>query len=175
MMKPSRQAGTPASIFILSVVTVAAVLLSSSAMAGVLSQETRKKIVEAVLQKGFWGHARLSDGSLAQPASEAERTASPLTPQQSDRAIDVGELTAIGSWCTVDWKPFYLAYTKSLRDEGLSETQVAFAGVLHGVSQSSVLKTLHPDRKCGDQLREATKQRLQPPRAAGAEAATTSS
>jgi len=162
-MKDSRRAVASRSLFILGVMSVAAALLSSVAVSGVLSQDTRKKIVDEVLRNGFWGHAYLSDGRLAQPSAESEREVSPLTVRQADRAIDVGELTAIGVWCTIDWKPFYLAYTKSLRGEGLTETQVAFAGVLHGVSQASVFKSLEKRGRCSDQLRESTRQRLQTP------------
>jgi hypothetical protein len=161
-MKISRRAITPTPYFVLIGVSALVVLLSSAAaFGGVLPQQTRKKIVEEVLQNGFWGRARLPDGALVQPSREEDRSVTPLTEQQADRVIDAGELTAIGMWCALDWKPFYLDFTRSLRMEGLTEIQVAFAGVLHGASQATVLKALQTGGQCGDQVRESTRQRLQ--------------
>jgi hypothetical protein len=135
-----------------------AVLLSSawSAEAAVLGSELRSKMLDYVLANAFWGHAKFSDGTPVQPATEDERKQLPISRAVAERVLDTAELSGQAVWCEIDWAPNFRAMMSAARKSGLSETQLAFMGVIHGFAQSTTHEIMQkrepvcaPERKEG--------------------------
>jgi hypothetical protein len=93
-------------------------------------------LISWVLER-FWGHARDSKGAVIQPASDLDRHTVPVPTAVAYRAIDAGEVSGLAEWCGLDWKSHYLSLTSAARRRGMSDTQVAFISVLHGLTQES--------------------------------------
>ena len=112
-----------------------------------MSTRERQELIGLAL-KHFWGKAKLPNGQYVEPASEEERKTVPVSDAIAQRAIDAGEVSGLGEWCAMDWKPHYLSLTKAARARGLSDKQVAFVSFLHGAAQGRVVRTLAQGRAC---------------------------
>lgn len=111
--------------------------ISIPASAGILPQEHREQLIQAAFAN-FWGKARLSNGNPVQPDNAAERSTPPISTAAANHVISVGELSGIAEWCGMDWQTHFLSLTAKARRQGLSEKQVAFIGLLHGIAQGNV-------------------------------------
>lgn len=111
--------------------------ISIPASAGILPQEHREQFIQAAFAN-FWGKARLSNGNPVQPENAAERSTLPISTAAANHVISVGELSGIAEWCGMDWQAHFLSLTAKARRQGLNEKQVAFIGLLHGISQGNV-------------------------------------
>ena len=109
--------------------------------AGVLPNSAREELLKSTLSM-FWGHAKLSDGSVVQPENEQERRTLPVSRDVANQVLDVGELSGLAMWCGLDWQSHYLSMTAATRKNGFNEKQVAFIGVLHGAAQGIVVKAM---------------------------------
>jgi hypothetical protein len=87
----------------------------------------------------FWGRARDSNGAAIQPTSELDRRTVPIPKDIAYRAIDAGEISGLAAWCRLDWESHYLSITAAARQRGMSDKQVAFISVLHGMKQGKSL------------------------------------
>lgn len=115
--------------------------ISITASAGLLPQESREELIQTAFAN-FWGKVTLSNGNFVQPDSEADRSTIPISTPTANHVISVGELSGIAQWCDMDWQAHFLSLTAKARQQGLSDKQVAFIALLHGVAQGTVYSTL---------------------------------
>jgi hypothetical protein len=132
-------------------------LLGSQALA--FDNATKDKIISLTLQN-FWGKAKLSDGSYVQPERELDRQTLPIQKDVAYQVIEVGMISGLARWCSLDWEKNYRALTGAARREGFSEKQVAFIGLLHGVTQG-MTESAVKDRKCSTTDRETTRKKVE--------------
>ena len=125
-------------------------LLGSGALA--FDNATNDRIISIAFEN-FWGKARLPDGSYVQPGSEEERQTLPVSKETAYQVIEVGSISGQAKWCSLDWQKNYLALTKSARQQGFSDKQLAFIGLLHGVTQGIVERSMQ-GKKCDDAEKE---------------------
>lgn len=123
---------------------------------GLLPAEVKESLIGAALS-GFWGRARDSSGMIIQPASEAERTTVPVNRSSVDRALSIGETSGLAEWCGLAWTDNLLNMTRSARQAGRSDKQVAFLTVAHGMALESVSGSLKRSRQCDAQMRAKVK------------------
>ena len=114
-----------------------------------MSTRERQELIALAL-KHFWGKAKLPNGKYVEPASEQERKTVPVSNAIAQRAIDAGEISGLGEWCGLDWKPHYLALTRAARTRGLGDKQVAFVSFVHGAAQGRVVRALSTGRACNE-------------------------
>lgn len=101
--------------------------------------EERTAIVDYVL-KNFWGNAIDSSGRPIQPSSETERGTVPVDRSWTSLAIDIGEVSGRLQWCRLDSIVTMRALTARARRQGLSDKQVAFVTMVHGMTQGTVVR-----------------------------------
>lgn len=141
-------------------------ILCNLCYAGVLPDAQRDELSSRVLQ-GFWGRAKLSNGELAQPASEAERNTVPVSKAIENRSLDAGEISGLGEWCKLNWEANYFSLTKAARGKGLNDKQVAFVSFLHGAAQGRVFSAMSKSSPCLEQERSKVQQMLNQSKARG--------
>lgn len=115
--------------------------VSITASAGLLPQESREELIQTAFAN-FWGKVTLSNGNFVEPDNESDRSTLPISSATANHVISVGELSGIAQWCGMDWQVHFLSLTAKARQQGLSDKQVAFIGLLHGVAQGTVYSTL---------------------------------
>ena len=130
------------------------------AAAGVLPEPTRNVLLKRALE-GFWGRARMPDGTLIQPESEAERRVFPVNEKLANFAFDVGELSGLAEWCGVEWKRHFAALMRYARKNGQSERQVAFIAIVHGVAQGYIASGMAETGQCSSQQREKVQMQVE--------------
>jgi hypothetical protein len=113
---------------------------------------TKDRIIGLAFEN-FWGKARLLDGSYVQPGSEEERQTLPISKETAYQVIEVGKTSGQAKWCSLDWQKNYLALTKWARQQGFSDKQLAFIGLLHGVTQGIVERSMQ-GKKCDEAEKE---------------------
>ena len=150
-----------------SAVVLLTLMLCASAHSAVLSDMDRERLLDNVL-KNFWGQAKLSNGQVARPASEAERNVAPVSRVMAFRAMDAGEVSGLGEWCKLDWESHYMALTRAARDRKLNDTQVAFVSFLHGAAQGSIASAMAKS-SCTDDQRGKVQQMLEHSKRRGVE------
>ena len=123
------------------------IMFSGFSLAGVLSEAQREELLSLVLQN-FWGKARLSNGQLVQPASEAERATVPISKTVVNRSFDIGEVSGLAEWCNLAWQSNYFALTKAARSRGFSDKQIAFVSFLHGAAQGRIASAMSKKGMC---------------------------
>lgn len=94
----------------------------------------RDALISWVLER-FWGNARDSTGAAIQPSSEIDRRTVPIPRDIAYRAIEAGEISGLGAWCGIEWETHYLSLTAAARQRKMSDKEVAFISLLHGMAQ----------------------------------------
>jgi hypothetical protein len=92
--------------------------------------------------KNFWGKARLSTGEVVQPKDEKERRMVPIPDKEAVRVVRAATPAGLAMWCGVPWQSYYEAFMKSERSKPWSDKQLAFIGMLFGVAQGSLAKSV---------------------------------
>ena len=108
--------------------------------AGMPALADRDALITWALER-FWGNARDSTGTPIHPSSDLDRNTVPVPTNVAYRAIEAGEISGLAAWCGLDWEPHYFALTAAARKRGMSDKQVAFVSVLHGLAQGSTFKS----------------------------------
>lgn len=141
---------------------VAALVFSlyGQANAGLISPQARTELMQQALI-GFWGRSKTPDEQVIQPANERERKAPPVNQEVVDFAFDVGELSGLSEWCSMDWKLTFTALMRSARRNGLNEKQVAFVSVLHGTAQGAVASAMEKSGPCNQQYRDKLRSQVE--------------
>lgn len=134
------------------------VFISNFVSAEVIPDAAHQKILD-IAMKNFWGKVRLKDGSYVKPASEQEKTTLPIAFTDASKVIQTGELSSLADWCDLDWQGNYKNLTKSARASGLSGKQVAFIGLLHGISMGIVDSALK-EKKCSQDQKKNIESQL---------------
>jgi len=89
-------------------------------------------------QANFWGGAVGHDGKLLSPTDEDERQRLLIPRVDAERVVHDAHKYGLALWCNLDWKPTYLRYMQVERRKRWNEKQIAFIGVLFGVTQGAV-------------------------------------
>lgn len=135
-----------------------------------LGQEARRLtpiepgIVEhlAALARDNLSKARLSEGSPIAPET-AEEKSRPLVPMDMlQRTVDRGAITAQAEWCGLDWKNrSFIPFMQQERNRGTwSDKQLAYIGLLHGVTQGSYENAMRSVGECNASQRAQAEQAL---------------
>ena len=119
------------------------------------SPEEKDKIMQFTLEQ-FWGNAVDSKGELIQPKNDEERKALPVSKDQAGYIIDKGGESALAQWCGVEWQERFNLLMEQMRKRMPSDTQIAYLGVLHGVSQKMMFDVMD-----GETCSKQTKKQLQ--------------
>ena len=91
---------------------------------------------------GMWGKALDEHDRPLQPVDERDRHTIPIPLADVRRVARAGAPAGIASWAGLDWQSYYDAFMKQERRAGRwSGKQIAFIGVLFGVSQGSFEKS----------------------------------
>lgn len=135
-------------------------LVSTIAYSGVIPDAQRESLIRKV-QKSYWGTAKLPDGSVIQPLSDAERQSIPVNRAVANFAMDVGELSGLAEWCGLDWERSINALMRNARKNKQTEKQVAFIAMLHGIAQGAISSAMSKSGQCQPQEREKVSKRLE--------------
>jgi hypothetical protein len=130
--------------------------------------DAEKDAVIASALKAFWGHAHDSKGAVIQPSSALDRRTVPIPAGIAYIAIDAGAISGLGEWCGLDWQSHYLSITAAARQRGMSDKQVAFVSVLHGIMQGRMLASLNSP--CSESDRRQVANQLEASKRLGLEA-----
>lgn len=109
----------------------------------------------ASAQQNFWGRAVLSSGETVKPIDDAERTAPVIPFADAARVVNAARSVGQAIWCEVEWQPYYLAFMQAERRESWSEKQIAFIGVLFGLTQGVISSALTQRDPCLAEARES--------------------
>jgi hypothetical protein len=91
---------------------------------------------------GMWGRALDEHDRSLQPVDERDRQIIPIPTADVRRVARAGAPAGIASWAGLDWQSYYDAFMKQeRRSRRWSGKQIAFIGVLFGVSQGSFEKS----------------------------------
>jgi len=102
------------------------------------------------------GHARLGDGSPLPVATEEDRRLFAVPPALESQTVRRGFLTGQLEFCEAGGIDLsYMPYMQRLRASGrYSDRQMAYLGVLHGVSQQMAMSAMEETRfTCTDDFR----------------------
>jgi hypothetical protein len=153
--QPLRGGGAAVELRRVSWSCVAAFAISSSlAVAQSGSPDALVQSLVTTAQKNFWGRAVLSKGETVQPVDDAERTAPVIPFVDSARVVNAAIPVGRALWCGVEWQPYYLAFMQAERRGSWSEKQIAFIGVLFGLTQGTVSTALTQRGPCAAETRD---------------------
>jgi len=86
----------------------------------------------------FWGKAVGMDGNALVPSDNKERDQLLIPHAEAVRIVNEAREYGLALRCELDWQPVYSKYMQAERRKGWSEKQIAFVGMLFGVTQSAV-------------------------------------
>lgn len=132
---------------------ILAITLAGNASAAELFTAPEKKKMMQLTLDSFWGKARDSKGQPVQPKDDKERNTLPISTAQANHIIDKGAESGLAQWCDVAWQERYQLIIAQLQKGLTSDTQVAYAGVLHGLAQHTMLDSMKKE-KCDSDTRE---------------------
>jgi hypothetical protein len=98
----------------------------------------------------FWGKAVLSSGQPVQRPPDLDPN-TPLIPlADARRVVEAAFPVGVAMWCKVEWRPYYLRFMQTERKRSWTQVQVAYIGVLFGLSQQTFSDALarDPERPC---------------------------
>lgn len=104
--------------------------------------------------------AKLRDGSFVPPETAEEKKMPIIPVADGKRIVNRGATSAIAAWCGIDYKPYYLEFMQEERRQyQWSDKQIAYIGLLHGLSVSGYSHALQ-ERTCSPAQREHTLKQL---------------
>ena len=96
----------------------------------------------------------MSSGERVQPVDDAERAAPVIPLADSARVVAAARPVGQAMWCGVEWQPYYLEFMQAERRKPWSEKQIAFIGVLFGLTQSTFSTALTQRGPCSAEARQ---------------------
>jgi len=117
--------------------------------AELFTEKEEQKMMELTLAN-FWGKAIDSKGEPVMPKDEKERATMPISKEQAHHVISKGGESGLAQWCGVPWEERYQLIIAQLKQHLTSDTQVAYAGVLHGLAQQMMLVSMK-NETCDDE------------------------
>lgn len=127
-------------------------LLDDAQMAGI-PDVAYKEI--AKLSRENIGKAKLEDGSFVKETEEEKKQ--PIMPEADiKRVIDRGFISVYAEWCGYDWqnKSFFPFMQNERSKEKWSEKQLAYIGLMHGVSMGVLQQNLKSRGECPADTKE---------------------
>lgn len=85
------------------------------------------------------------DGSLMIEETEAEKSQPIIPVAAAEDAIHNGRISALARYCQMNWEAHSAAFLKRYRNEGYSEKQVHFLGMVHGYGMAAFFDKLDYD------------------------------
>ena len=79
---------------------------------------------------------------VTQKHFRAELESLPIPRNEAMRIVQSSAAAGLGAWCGVEWQPYYLAFMRSERDRAWSDEQLNFIGMLFGMAQGSMQKSM---------------------------------
>ena len=79
---------------------------------------------------------------VTQKHFRADLESLPIPRNEAVRIVQTSAAAGLGAWCGVEWQPYYLAFMRSERTKDWSEEQLRFIGVLFGMAQGSMRKSM---------------------------------
>jgi hypothetical protein len=125
---------------------------------GMTQPELPDALVQSLVttaQESFWDRGVLSSGESVRPIDDAERTAPVIPFVDSARVVNAAWPVGQALWCGVEWQPYYLAFMQAERRKSWSEKQIAFMGVLFGLTQGTFSRALTQRGPCSPEARES--------------------
>lgn len=132
----------------------------SLGMAQAGPSDTLVQALATTAQENFWGRAVLQNGETVQPVDDAERAAPVIPMADSARVVNAAIPVGRAMWCELEWRPYYLKFMQAERRKSWSETQLAFIGVLFGLTQANVSNALIRRGPCPAETRDNVAARI---------------
>lgn len=107
-------------------------------------------------------NAVMSDGSPVPPETDEEKLHPIIPMMDAVRVVDRGNLSAMAEWCNMEWEhASYLPFMQKERKEARwSDKQLAFIGLIHGVTMQATKQALAKQKPCTSQQAGEVKARL---------------
>jgi len=121
-----------------------------------LSEVERKNLISKVMDN-FWGVAMVGHEQYASPKNELERKSPLLSDAESNRIITEGMPAGLAMWCDIAWRPYYKAFMRNERRKSWNDNQIAFIGMLFGISQQTTLNkklSLDQTHDCNEEFKQ---------------------
>lgn len=126
---------------ILSLLITLIAFAGNAAAAELFTEKEEQKMMQLTLDN-FWGKAIDSKGEPVVPKDDKERKTLPISKEQAHHIITKGGESGLAQWCGVPWEERYQLIIAQFRLHMTSDTQVAYAGVLHGLAQQMMLASM---------------------------------
>ena len=148
----------PIALIVLATVVLCGAVVSASDRHPGFVQSVPRDVVVVImdLARDNLSKARLADGSNVPPETPVEK-AVPLIPvEDGARVVDAAIGSAYGKWCGVDWQEtMYRPFMSAERARGAwSPKQMAYIGLLHGITMGSLASTYESQGACPAEARE---------------------
>lgn len=88
-----------------------------------------------------------------EPRNEEERSALPIPYVEAMCIVQSSAPAGLSAWYRLDWQSYYLAFMKIERSKPWSEKQIAFIGMLFGVAQGNLEKSMNKSGPCAERER----------------------
>ena len=98
-----------------------------------------------VAADNFWGKAILSSGQPVQRPPDLDPNLPLIPPADARRVVEAALPVSVAMWCGVEWRPYYLRFMQTERKRSWTEIQVAYIGVLFGLTQQTFSDALASD------------------------------
>ena len=117
--------------------------------------------VVAYTQSAFWGNAVGTEGQKITLPPDVDPSAPVIPTTEARRIVHAAVPTGFAMWCGVEWQPFYLDFMQRERSSGVwSETQLAYIGVLFGMSQQITAMSAS-SQPCSEKQRAETTEKAE--------------
>jgi hypothetical protein len=127
---------------VIAFVTIVSLASAALASAHELVSDSDADEFARLTLNGMWGKAMDEHDRPLQPKDDKDRHTIPIPLTDVRRVARAGAPAGIASWAGLDWQSYYDAFMKQERRSGRwSGKQIAYIGVLFGVSQGSFEKS----------------------------------
>ena len=110
-------------------------------------------------QANFWGNARGENGDILQLPAGTDPKEAIIPREDALNVVEASVLVGRALSCGVRWDHYYLSYMKIERGKNKwTETQIAFIGLLFGVSQNQISKAL--EGSCTPEIHSQIQQQM---------------
>src|SRR5262245_21381469 len=127
-----------------SILIAATLAVASVAQAIPVTDELVAKL-SRIAAASFWEEGILSSGEPVQKPPGLDANAPIIPLADARRVIEVAMPVATAVWCGVDWRPYYLRFMQAERKRSWTEVQLAYMGVLFGLTQQTFGDALRSD------------------------------
>ena len=103
-----------------------------------------------IAAENFWGKAILSSGQPVQRPPDLNPNTPIIPLADARRVVEAAFRVGAAMWCGVEWRPYYLRFMQTERKRSWTELQIAYIGVLFGLTQQTSSDALasDPEKAC---------------------------